>query len=721
MERLGRRDILVLFAVAAAVYLNALTGPFLYDDVDEIQFNPRVHTLRAIPSLLTTDFWYGERGRGILYRPVLAATIPPLFLAGDGSPWPFHAVNILLHALISALIGSIAARLTGSREAGFLTGALFALHPVHAEAVAWISGRSELLFVFFGAAAWRCHLRAREGGGFPWLLLSALGLALSLGSKENAVCWPLIFMAGDWLGASPSRARESATGRPPDPRLEGSPVLLLAPYAAYLAVGVTWAACRYLVLGRIGRLGEAGASLLNPLVGQAWWPTRLLTGLRVLGLAVGVTTAPARPCFDYGFDQVPIAINPAHLDIIATALGLAAVIAALALWGRRARSSGSTLRGIFLGALIFLLAWLPVSNLIVPSVAIFAERNMYLPSLGWCLAAASILAAGRARLPRRRVVVAAVAAASTAAVAGISLLTLARNRDFDGHLSLISTAAENCPRSARAHFLHAAELVNAGRPEESLAAYRRALEIAPGFAEARAELARTLAALGRTREAEVEARAAAASPPPEAAKRLAVASALAVAGLRAEGDALFEETRRIAPDDAGVLYVLGERLKREGDLDGALGAFERLKERYPWNPVGDVGIASIHAKRGEIDAVRRALREALRLDPYDARALYDLGLLALREGSDAGGSREAVEMLGRYVRIQPKDALGWVRLGQAQESIREIAEAERSYRRGLAAAPGHPLPRRALHGFLIRQGRRAEADLLSISPDPESD
>lgn len=127
-------------------------------------------------------------------------------------------------------------------------------------------------------------------------------------------------------------------------------------------------------------------------------------------------------------------------------------------------------------------------------------------------------------------------------------------------------------------------------------------------------------------------------------------------------------------------------------------------------------------KLGDLDGAREALEEALRLDPYDPEALSNMARLAsiTRPGTPEL-TREAKRALERYLVIRPKDALGWLRLGSASERLGEPGEAESAYRRAVALAPESDVPRRALYGFLVRQGREEEARSLEEERpgDPE--
>ncbi|HZE88326.1 MAG TPA: glycosyltransferase family 39 protein, partial [Verrucomicrobiae bacterium] len=182
-----------------------------------------------------------------------------VYAAGGGRPMPFHAVNIVLHALASALAFLLLKRLTSSDAAALAGALLFAIHPVHTEAVTWISGDGEILAGLLLMAAWLSHASGRPA-------LAAAGLALALLSKEGAAVFPALALAGDYL-ATPHAA----------PRWRSC--------AAYAGVVVAYLAVRFAVLGHVLGAGTAGSPLLNPLRTASGFE-RVLTSASVTGKAI---------------------------------------------------------------------------------------------------------------------------------------------------------------------------------------------------------------------------------------------------------------------------------------------------------------------------------------------------------------------------------------------------------------------------------------------------
>ena len=149
MKRLlePRWAVMTCIALAIAAYMGSLGHGFAYDDVPLIEVNRRVHSLANWATILRSSWWSDS-----LYRPFSALTLAADWTIGGGDPRWFHVVNVLLHAGATALV-YVLARTLVPPFAALAAGALFAVHPVHVEAVANIVGRAEVLAALFALAA----------------------------------------------------------------------------------------------------------------------------------------------------------------------------------------------------------------------------------------------------------------------------------------------------------------------------------------------------------------------------------------------------------------------------------------------------------------------------------------------------------------------------------------------------------------------------------------
>src|SRR6266436_850512 len=184
-----RSHILLLLAVAMLVYGNALLNGFTFDDDVYISSNPAV-TSPSVKGL------FEPSKANNLFRPVTFASFALNWKVGRDQPFGYHLFNLLLHATVILLLYLVLRTLLdpvpGAATIALATAWLFALHPIHTEAVTSIVGRAELLAAGFLLAAWILHLRNRE-------IAALICFVLALLSKESAVAFLPLVLLGDYV------------------------------------------------------------------------------------------------------------------------------------------------------------------------------------------------------------------------------------------------------------------------------------------------------------------------------------------------------------------------------------------------------------------------------------------------------------------------------------------------------------------------------------------
>ncbi len=238
-------------AAAALVYVNSIANGFALDDIPLVRDNAGIRELSDAPRLFVSPYWPDGAVAG-LYRPVTALSFLLTRLALGESAAGFHAVNVLLHALVAALVWLQARDVGVHYGTALVTAALFAVHPLHTEAVANVAGRAELLGALFVLAAWwlqrAAACRATPAGRAAVLVGAAACYLFAVLSKENTVLAPLLFALVERM----SRDRPGRAG----PGL--GPVA-----AAYTAAFVAAMLLRVNALGGIRGAGDV-AYLDNP-------------------------------------------------------------------------------------------------------------------------------------------------------------------------------------------------------------------------------------------------------------------------------------------------------------------------------------------------------------------------------------------------------------------------------------------------------------------------
>jgi hypothetical protein len=278
----------------------------------------------------------------------------------------FHGVNLLLHALVSALAWFVLRRAGTFYGTAFLGGLLFAVHPLHTEAVANIAGRAELLAAAGVLAAWLAHRRAAEssarGPRVAWSVAAGVFYLAAALSKEAAILAPAVLLIDDAL-----RRRDGK-----DSRIR---------WSLYVSYGVALLAALALHVHALG--GVRGAETVIPLdnpaaTADATW--RIATALWVQTRYVWLFLWPGVLNSDYSFAAVPVVETLADPRWIAGAGTLATGVLMLVYGWKRSAP-------VALGAAVWIVFFLPASNILFPIGTFMAERLAYLPSLGACLIA----------------------------------------------------------------------------------------------------------------------------------------------------------------------------------------------------------------------------------------------------------------------------------------------------------------------------------------------
>jgi len=427
----AKRLYLAVAACAIVVYLGALWNRFAMDDLYIIAFNPLVRRASGVWQAFGAPYWPPSYG-GKMYRPLVIASFGLDRLIGPVA-W-FHAVNLVWHAAASVAVAALARR-WASWQGALAAGLVFAVHPVHVEAVANVIGRAELL-----AAAFACLAvyAALERDSVVWC---AAALALGLLAKENAAAAPMLIAWAWILGLR---------------RPEGGRRRMALYVMSWVVLGVAYAAVRWLVLHPFSR-----SNVIAPVFFEATWLQQRFTAVAALAEVARLLVFPLTLRADYSPNEYTLVASPLDLRFL---LG----VAAFALWAAllwRAWRRGRTLEAFGLGWIA--IALLPVANLLFPTGILLAERTLYLPSVGLALALAAWFS-GRSR---------AQWLALAAVVIGGGIRTALRVPVWYDDRSVTLSIITDSPDSYRGPARTGGLLQSAGLPLKALAAYQVAAGI----------------------------------------------------------------------------------------------------------------------------------------------------------------------------------------------------------------------------------------------------
>ena len=421
VERPFRLTAVLLLATAAFLaYANTFTGEFVWDDASSVLLHKHVQDPSKFFQLFREDQHAFGRGQGNFYRPLVSASFMLDFAlskpaAGEElSPFLFHLTNAAWHAAAAILLFALLARVGAPRFVQLAASAVYVVHPLHTEAVAYISGRADMMSAAFMYAG--LYVAARDRAGWGGSILAALlaGLCFICGllSKEAAFIFPLL------AGLLIFRPVEGVDRK-------------AAVYARRSAVFVLSLA----ILGVYAVLRSTVLHFGTQTTPETGLGERVVELLQAYALYLRLLIVPTGLHMERTLDGVGAATAVAGAVLLAVTVALAVFS-----WRRGQRRAA-------MGLVWFLITWLPISGLF-PLNAPMAEHWMYLPMAGLLWAVAE-LAWAFAQKPAPRYAV--VAAAYGLGVVFLAL-TVARNRDWHDNESIFLATLDKNPDSTRVRY-----------------------------------------------------------------------------------------------------------------------------------------------------------------------------------------------------------------------------------------------------------------------------
>ncbi|MEK7315893.1 MAG: tetratricopeptide repeat protein [Candidatus Eisenbacteria bacterium] len=571
--------------VAGLLYLPSLQYGWVWDDA----------------LLASTRGAGGAAAEG--FRPLLSLLQRGEWMLGAGGPALSHFTNLMLHAAGTWLFFHLAIHLGASAMIAFVTALLFGAHPVHVESVAFVSGRAAMMAAVFSLASLLAAripaVRGPDGGGSRTIWLALALYAAAAFTDASAAVTPFLLVGLDrW-----------ATPRVPLAQRRNHYAGFFAIWLASLALRFLLPAAPVATLAERGLpAGHEGAAIFHSLgtyLAMLAWPNPL-NAIRSLS-AGAAAAAPWLPL-----------------------LPLAALVAAL-VWSRRHDPLARV------GGLVLLLGVVPALPLPGLAGPYAAERLAYLPSVGMCLLATSILA-WLAEPPRGARTAATAIGLLLAGLAAYA--TVVRVPVWRDNVSLLQASAAADPRDPEPYLRLAEHHAAMGDAEAALSALDRAIERDSTLAGAFSTRALALGTLGRWSEAEASARRATTITPENAEAWANLGDALTQQGKSAEAIAASRRAVELDSTQALLWYNYGVSLAATQDAEGAGEAYRRalaIDSTYvgAWNNLG----ANLGGQ-GRLEEARHAYEKAVELAPSSLQARMNLALAYLRLGDKEGAARE---------------------------------------------------------------------------------
>ncbi|MCS7079636.1 MAG: tetratricopeptide repeat protein [Chloracidobacterium sp.] len=583
----------MLAGLAVVVYANTLANDFAYDDIPIIVNNPAVHEAdwRAI---WLHGYWSHITGGGGNYRPLTVTTFALDYWLWGLRPFGYHLTNVLLHAANVAWLFYLLRRYRVGAEIAGLTGLLFAVHPVHTEAVANVVGRAELLGMFFGCLMWWAWLKgASESGAVVWCWRAGAATAYlaAVLSKENMIVLPAALLIAECLAKRPYQSW----------RRSGWTFLLFT-----LALGLYFR-LRSLAGEGLTQAVEVGQT---PLADRSFWERAIImAGVGVTWYRLALVGYPLQ--IHYGIREFNL--TPVLHWRVAAGLAVTVGLIGLAIACRR-RAPLVTFAVAF-----WFITLAITSNILLPIGALLAERWLYLPS-----AAASLgIATGVFWCARKGGVLRVVAPAGVFVLLVFYVVaTVQRNRDWRNNVTLFESLVAVAPNNPSGYMMLGHELMEAD-PQRARVLQEAALRLDPEFLSPQGSLAELDLREGRAAAAcERFAHLLAQEPKnlPIPTGEWADWHALYAKALALTGDlpAALEQSKialRQSPESEIVLFETSQVFLQAGHIEAALDGFRRLTVHDRDHVRAYGNLATVLIDLGRYAEAEEVLLQGLRLAP----------------------------------------------------------------------------------------------------------
>ncbi len=443
---------LILFFAAVIPYIGSIRGEFVFDDIPLLAQDMFYYESHPFTDCWKRDFWKESLAQG-LYRPfTIFSYWLNVKITGMHSP-PFRAVNLVLHLLTVFIAFNLALRLKLGRTASLLAVVIFAVHPLHSEAVIPTFGRGELLCGLFVFTGLFLHTYVIKNPLYS--IGTAACLILACWSKEHGVALlPLCLFYDFYSGGLKSKELFHQKG--------------VRVYYVYIFAIVIVVLTRFIAMGTIFPAMTKFDAFVDNQLALCTFPVRILSAINIQGLALFKFIWPQTLSHDYSYSQL------LPLESVFDLAGAGLVIFILSIPFILVFMFPALKKKIIFFFLSYLICILPSANIITPTGTIFAERLYYIPSIWLCFAVACILVRASWKMDRRLFTVFLVAI-----VVFLGVRTYVRSTDWNDPLSLALAGVRTSPQSVKTWIALGGQFAESNSYKEAIFALDKAIEIYP--------------------------------------------------------------------------------------------------------------------------------------------------------------------------------------------------------------------------------------------------
>ena len=641
-------SIAVIVILGLAVYGNSLSGKFVWDDQFLIKDNVYIKSWSNSMKIFQEDIGASGKERYSAYRPVQTLTYMVNYSLGKLDVRPYHLTNVLLHIMVALSILWLIRMLSGDALLALLTAALFVVHPIHTEAVSYISGRADPLAAVFMLLAFIAYIRYLGSQRLTAYLLVVVCYILALLSRENTLIFPILLILYHSMFKKDLRR---------------------GPFLGIVTIAAVYSVLR--------------VTVLRSILGHVSYTTTVLQ--RIPGSFVAVTTyikllvLPLSLHMEYG----------KKLFTLTDPRAVAGIVIAVSLLAYALKKKDANRLSSF-AILWFFLALAPSAN-IYPINAYMAEHWLYLPSIGFFLIVSQFICL---LYKKGRLAIAAVVLVMLA-ISFYSYLTIRQNAYWREPKTFYERTLHYAPDSARVYNNLGLIYKDMGRTEEAIAlyekaikmnpqlpqaynnigntyrdtaqkeraivSYKKAIDIDPKFVEPYNNLCLIYKDQRRYEEAIGVIKKALDIDPNYAESYNNLAGIYCDIGRTEEGIALFKKALEINPHIAVVYGNLGLACNAIGRRDEAIRSYKKAIELQPDYADAYNNLGIVYSSIGRKDEAILSYKKAVEINPQYAKGYYNLGLVY----GEIGKTEEAIELFKKAIGADPKYALAYNNLAVA--------------------------------------------------------
>ena len=625
--------IFIIIAVSIAVYLNTLSNGFVYDDVDQVLNNHWIKDVNYIREIFFSDAWgFKEEGISNYYRPVMHLIYMAEYHAFNLKSWGFHLINIIFHAGVTILVFFIASMFV-NKGFSLIAAILFAAHPIHTEAVAWVGGIPELSFTFFFLFSFYLYA-IRDILGRRGIILSLISFLFAALCKETALILPLLLFIYDY----------SMKGK----NIRSLQFFLnnIKSYIPYIILAVLYFILRTYAVG-------------------GFIPLRRHPELSTYQYIINIF-----PLFIQYLEKLilPINLNAFYvlhpLSSILEWKGIITFVLAILFINLFRRTNGAA----FFSLSWMLITLLPV--LYIPALGenTFAERYLYLPSVGFVmLLSIAIEKVNQFKIAKQFTGV-IIVLILTIMVGLYSIGTIKRNHIWRDDYSLWLDTVKKSSDGYIPHNNLGLAYYNKGLVDKAIEHYQIALKLRPNFAEAFNNLG----------------------------------IAYQIRGLLDKAIEHYLTAIILRPDFPEPLYNLGTAYYNKGILDKAIEYYKLALKQRPDHPETHFNLANTLYDKGLADKAAEHYKIALRLKPDYPYIQNNVGLAYYNRKM----IEKAIEHYQLALRLRPDFPEAHYNLGLAYYNSGFIEKAIEHYQLALKLQPDFSKAQKELDRILRRRAAK---------------